>query len=61
MSSSRSLGRAPSGEELRCITAEWVVRYHTGYEPDEDDRRDVRALCDAFGVELPAVYRRFES
>lgn len=28
---------AIAGRAVRCITAEWVVRYHTAYEPDEDD------------------------
>ena len=41
------------GRVVRCITPEWMVRYHTGYEPDEDDRHDVRALCEAFGIDLP--------
>jgi lincosamide nucleotidyltransferase A/C/D/E len=49
------------GRAVRCITAEWVVRYHTHYEPDADDWRDVRALCEAFDLELPELYREFEA
>lgn len=48
-----------AGRRVRCITAEWAVKFHCQYEPDEDDARDVRALCEAFGIDLPERYRRF--
>lgn len=47
------------GYPVRCITAEWLVRFHTEYEPDMDDFRDVQALCRAFGIPLPSMYERF--
>jgi lincosamide nucleotidyltransferase A/C/D/E len=47
------------GQSVRCITAEWMVKFHTQYEPDEDDFRDVLALCTRFGIALPEIYRRF--
>ena len=45
------------GYPVRCITPEWLVMFHTGYEPDDNDRHDVRLLCQRFGIELPGVYR----
>ena len=42
-----------AGLAVRCISAEWQVRYHTGYEWDEDDRSDMTALAQRFGLDLP--------
>jgi lincosamide nucleotidyltransferase A/C/D/E len=47
-----------SGHPVRCIAAEWAVKFHCQYQPDEDDRRDVSALCSRFGIALPELYRR---
>ena len=47
------------GQRVPCCTAEFQVRSHSTYEPDFDDYRDVRALCDRFGIALPEVYERF--
>ncbi len=44
---------------VRCITPEWMVKFHTGYELNERDYRDVRLLCQRFGIEIPAEYDRF--
>jgi lincosamide nucleotidyltransferase A/C/D/E len=41
------------GRAVACCSAASLVRYHTTYEPDEDDRHDVRALCERFGIALP--------
>ena len=49
-----------AGQRVPCGTAEFQVRSHSNYEPDVDDYRDVRALCDRFGLALPAIYERFE-
>jgi lincosamide nucleotidyltransferase A/C/D/E len=46
------------GYPVKCITAEWMVRFHTGYELDEDDYQDVAALCQRFDIALPAEYER---
>src|SRR5262245_44046395 len=48
-----------AGQAVRCITAEWAINFHCQYEPDEDDYRDVSALCEHFGIALPELYRRF--
>lgn len=42
-----------AGHPVRCISPEWQVRYHTGYDWDEDDRRDMIALAERFDLELP--------
>ncbi|WP_421723379.1 GNAT family N-acetyltransferase [Bauldia sp.] len=47
------------GHPVRCITPEWLVRFHTEYEPDKTDFRDVRALCEAFHIPLPKMYEKF--
>ncbi|WP_406347420.1 nucleotidyltransferase domain-containing protein [Streptomyces sp. NBC_00144] len=40
------------GEPVRCLTAQGQAACHTGYELDEEDRRDMTALRDRFGVDL---------
>ena len=47
------------GYPVRSIAPEWLVKFHTGYEIDENDRHDVRLLCERFGIELPEEYREF--
>lgn len=42
---------------VKCITPEWLVKFHLGYEPDENDCNDVRALCDTFGISVPEIYK----
>jgi lincosamide nucleotidyltransferase A/C/D/E len=42
---------------VRCISPEWLVKFHTGYEIDENDRHDVRLLCAHFEIALPDEYR----
>ncbi len=44
---------------VRCISPEWMVRFHNGYELTDKDLRDVSALCDRFGLALPGDYQRF--
>jgi lincosamide nucleotidyltransferase A/C/D/E len=48
------------GRRVACITPEWLVRFHTGYQVDADDWADVSALCERFGIPVPDDYRRFE-
>ncbi len=42
---------------VKCETAEFQVRGHTTYTPDETDYRDVLALCRAFDIEIPPVFK----
>ncbi|QSO54154.1 GNAT family N-acetyltransferase [Alicyclobacillus curvatus] len=46
------IGRHP----VSCVSPEWLVRFHTGYEFDEQDVHDVMALHRRFGVPLPDEY-----
>ncbi len=38
------------GNSVRCISAEYLVKFHSGYELDDNDRKDVTALCKRFGI-----------
>ncbi len=48
------------GRRVRCISPEWMVKFHSGYELKDKDFRDVSALCRKFGIDLPPEYARFE-
>lgn len=48
------------GRTVRCISPDWMVRFHSGYELKEKDFRDVSALCKKFGIGLPPEYARFK-
>jgi lincosamide nucleotidyltransferase A/C/D/E len=48
------------GQAVRCISSEWMVKFHFGYDLKDKDFRDVSALCNKFGIELPTVYERFK-
>ena len=48
-----------NGHCVKCISPAWLVKFHTGYELDENDYHDVRALCLRFGIPLPAEYAEF--
>jgi lincosamide nucleotidyltransferase A/C/D/E len=47
-----------AGKPVKCETAEFQVRGHTRYTPDEKDYRDVLALCAAFDIEMPPVFEQ---
>lgn len=49
------------GLEVKCITPEWMVKFHTGYKLDNDDYHDVRLLCDKFKIPMPKEYESFKS
>ena len=48
------------GIPVKCITPEWMVKFHSGYQLDENDYHDVKLLCQHFRFELPAEYADFE-
>ena len=48
-----------NGHPVKCISAEWAVKFHTQYEPDETDFQDVQALCVRFDISLPHFYKKF--
>lgn len=49
-----------NGFPVRCVPAAWLVQFHTGYPLDENDYRDVKALCQQFGLTIPPEYAEFE-
>ena len=46
-----------AGIPVRCESAEWAVRWHTGYPPREVDRHDLPLLSRRFGIPLPQTFR----
>jgi lincosamide nucleotidyltransferase A/C/D/E len=48
-----------AGHRVNCISPEFMVKFHTGYEPKEKDLKDISALCEKFGIELPEAYQTF--
>ncbi|MHB9084557.1 MAG: nucleotidyltransferase domain-containing protein, partial [Bellilinea sp.] len=48
-----------NGYPVKCITPEWMVKFHTGYPLDDNDYRDVKALCQRFGIAIPVEYEEF--
>ena len=49
-----------NGYIVKCPPPDVMVEFHTGYEVDINDYKDVKALCRKFGIELPKEYTRFE-
>ncbi len=49
------------GYSVRCIDLQNMVNFHTGYPLDENDYHDVKALCQRFGIPIPAEYEVFEA
>ena len=56
LSGNGSVDRYP----VKCISPEWVVKFHTAYQFDEDDYRDVKAICQYFNLKMPLEYEEFE-
>jgi lincosamide nucleotidyltransferase A/C/D/E len=48
------------GIEVRTIDPQQLVKFHSGYELKEKDYKDVKALCEKYGLQLPDGYRHFE-
>ena len=44
--------------DVDCISAEYVVKFHSGYDLKEKDYQDVLAICNAFNLEIPKNYLR---
>lgn len=49
-----------NGYPIKCIPPNVMVEFHTGYEVDENDYLDVRALCELFNIPMPCIYKKFE-
>ena len=46
------------GHVVKCVAAEYLVKFHTGYRLRERDVKDVSALCERFGIPYPDEYLR---
>lgn len=44
------------GRTVACLTAEQLVRFHLGYEPQDHDRHDMAVLRDRLGIRVPPPY-----
>ncbi|MCX4791924.1 aminoglycoside nucleotidyltransferase [Streptomyces sp. NBC_01221] len=49
-----------AGTAVRCESAEWAVRWHTGYPARDVDRHDVTLLCHRFGITVPEGFEPLE-
>jgi len=48
-----------NGHPVQCITPEWMVKFHTGYDLDENDYQDVKLLCKRYNLDIPEEYAEF--
>ena len=48
-----------SGRAVKCISAEHLVRFHSGYDLRETGIQDVHALHKRFGIPLPKEHREW--
>jgi lincosamide nucleotidyltransferase A/C/D/E len=49
------------GKKVKCISAECQLKFHTGYEIDEQDYLDMKLISEKFNLTLPAEYDRFKN
>ena len=45
-----------AGQTVRCLSAPRQLEVHQGYEPRDQDRRDVALLCERFALPPPTGY-----
>jgi lincosamide nucleotidyltransferase A/C/D/E len=49
------------GRTVKCTTPEFQVSSHSGYALKDKDFADVSALCEKFGIQLPAEYANWKN
>ena len=49
-----------NGYPVKCPPPDVMVAFHTGYDADDDDYRDTKALCERFSIPMPKEYEKFE-
>jgi lincosamide nucleotidyltransferase A/C/D/E len=49
-----------SGCAVRCISPQWMVKFHSGYELTEKDYQDVLSICEKYDIALPDEYSQFK-
>ena len=45
-----------AGKKVRCLSADYQIKSHLGYKTGEKDIKDVTALSNMFGIDLPKEY-----
>jgi lincosamide nucleotidyltransferase A/C/D/E len=45
-----------NGRRVKCISPEWMVKFHSGYRLRDNDFKDIAALCERFGIDYPEEY-----
>lgn len=45
------------GKKVRCISPEWAVKFHSGYELRDKDVHDVLAICEKFSLTVPQEFK----
>lgn len=48
-----------NGVNVRCITPDWLVDFHSGYSLDQNDFHDVKLLCSRFNLVIPEDFASF--
>jgi len=48
-----------NGYPVKCPPPDVMIGFHTGYAVDENDYKDVKALCERFNIPLPKEYDKF--
>ncbi|WP_221891151.1 nucleotidyltransferase domain-containing protein [Microbispora sp. KK1-11] len=46
-----------NGHAVDCVAPEWMFAFKTAYAPEERDLKDVHALSEKFGFEIPPTHR----
>ncbi|MFI5185903.1 MAG: nucleotidyltransferase domain-containing protein [Chitinophagales bacterium] len=46
--------------EVNCISPEYVLKFHSGYDLKEKDCKDVLAICKEFDLEILNEYLQFK-
>ncbi len=46
------------GQEVNCISPEWMFKFKTAYSPSEKDYKDVESLAKKFGFKIPDSHIR---
>jgi lincosamide nucleotidyltransferase A/C/D/E len=46
--------------KVKCISPEDLVKFHSGYELDDNDYHDIKLICEKFNIPLPDEYKKFE-
>lgn len=46
------------GRTVKCVSAEYLMKFHSGYKLDKNDVKDMKALHRKFGVDYPEEYKK---